>query len=172
MPTDLSHQPDARQPDPARTDLAQQIENELPHLRRYAGALTRDRADMEDLVQDCVERALSRGAQFRPGTDLRRWLFTILRNIHIDGRRKIARRGHHMPFEDWHAETRSPPAQYYYLRLGEVEERLRRLRSCDRRIVLLSVLGGMNHEGIARRMNVAVGTVKSRLSRARQALAA
>lgn len=172
MPTDLSHQPDARQPDPARTDLEQRIESELPHLRRYAGALTRDRADMEDLVQDCVERALSRRAQFRPGTDLRRWLFTILRNIHIDGRRKTARRGHHLPFEDWHAETRSPHAPYYYLRLGEVEERLRRLRPCDRRIVLLSVLSGMNHEGIARRMNVAVGTVKSRLSRARRALAA
>ena len=155
-----------------QTDFSRRIELELPHLRRYAGALTRDRADMEDLVQDCVERALSRREQFRPGTDLRRWLFTILRNIHIDGRRKSARRGRHLPIEDWHAETRSPAPQYHYLRLGEVGERMRRLRPCDRRIVLLSVFSDMNHDRIARRMNVAVGTVKSRLSRARQALAA
>ena len=153
-------------------DLSRRIEEEIPHLRRYAGALTRDRADMEDLVQDCVERALSRSDQFEPGTDLRRWLFTILRNIHIDGRRKAARRGHHVPIEDWHAETSSHAPQYYYLRLGEVAKRMQELRPCDRRIVLLSVLSGMNHDGIARRMNVAIGTVKSRLSRARRALAA
>ncbi len=155
-----------------QTDLSQRIQEEIPHLRRYAGALTRDRADMEDLVHDCVERALSRSDQFRPGTDFRRWLFTILRNIHIDGRRKTARRGHHLPIEDWHAETRSPAPQYHYLRLGEVQERLNALRPCDRSIVLLSVFDGMDQDRIARRMNVAVGTVKSRLSRARRALAA
>ena len=153
-------------------DLSERIEQEIPHLRRYAGALTRNRADMEDLVQDCLERALSRSDQFQPGTDLRRWLFTILRNIHIDGRRKTARRGHHVPIEDWQGETRSPAPQYFSLRLGEVQERMNELRPCDRRIVLLSVLSDMNHDRIARRMNVAVGTVKSRLSRARRALAA
>ncbi len=155
-----------------RTEFSERIEAEIPHLRRYAGALTRDRADMEDLVQDCLERALSRRDQFQEGTDLRRWLFTILRNIHIDDRRKTARRGQHVPIEEWHAETRSAPPQYFYLRLGEVQERMRQLRPCDRRIVLLSVLSDMDHGRIAKRMKVAVGTVKSRLSRARRALAA
>ena len=154
------------------TDLSQQIQQEIPHLRRYAGALTRNRADMEDLVQDCLERALARQEQFRPGTDLRRWLFTILRNLHIDSRRKSARRGHHVPIEDWHGETATPESQYYQLRLGEIEGKMQKLRPCDRRIVLLSVLSGLSHDGIAERMNVATGTVKSRLSRARRALAA
>lgn len=155
-----------------QTDLSHQIQEEIPHLRRYAGALTRNRHDMEDLVQDCLERAIARQEQFRPGTDLRRWLFTILRNLHIDSRRKSARRGHHMPVEDWHGETAATESQYYQLRLGEVEERMRELRPCDRRIVMLSVLSDLSHEGIARRMNVATGTVKSRLSRARRTLAA
>lgn len=155
-----------------QSDLSLQIQEEIPHLRRYAGALTRNRADMEDLVQDCLERALARQQQFRPGTDLRRWLFTILRNLHIDGRRKAARRGHHLPIEDWNGETATPESQYFHYRLGEVEARMRQLRPCDRRVVLLSVLSGLSHDGIAQRMNVATGTVKSRLSRARRALAA
>lgn len=155
-----------------RTDLSQQIQDEIPHLRRYAGALTRNRADMEDLVQDCLERALARQEQFRPGTDLRRWLFTILRNLHIDGRRKSARRGHHLPIEDYNGEAATAGAQYFQLRLGEIEQRMRALRPCDRQVVLLSVFSDLSHDGIAQRMHVATGTVKSRLSRARRALAA
>lgn len=159
-----------------QTDLSRRIEDEIPHLRRYAGALTRNRADMEDLVQDCLERALSRQGQFRPngdpGNDLRRWLFTILRNRHIDQRRKAARQGHHVTIEDWHGETAQPPAQEHVIRLGEIAERMRALRPCDRQIVLLSVFSGLDHDGIARRMRIATGTVKSRLSRARRQLAA
>ena len=156
----------------ARTDLSDRIEQELPHLRRYARSLTRNPADTEDLVQDCLERALSHIDQFEPGTDLRRWLFTILRNIHIDGRRRDSRRGHHVPIEDWHRESHTPAPQYFHLRVKEVEDRIDELRGCDRKIVLLSVFTDMKHEAIAKQMNIAVGTVKSRLSRARRALAA
>lgn len=153
-------------------DITQDIANEIPHLRRYAGALTRDRPEADDLVQDCLERALARSHQFRPGTDLRRWLFTILRNLHIDRRRRDARRGQHLPFEEWRDAAPAGEQQYYWLRLSEVTGRMRRLRPCDRRIVLLSVVAGLGHATIARRMGVATGTVKSRLSRARRALAA
>ena len=65
------------------------IEAQIPSLRRYARALTGsvDRAD--DLVQDCLERAIARFEQFQAGTDLRAWLFTILHNVHCDqGRRR------------------------------------------------------------------------------------
>lgn len=153
-----------------QTQFRRNITREIPHLRRYAGALTRDRAEMEDLVQDCLERALMRGHQFRPGTDLRRWLFTILRNLHIDRRRSQARRGPHLPLEDWSGATGGAAGQYHALRLGEVTRRLHRLRACDRRIILLSVVDGLDHAAIARRMGVATGTIKSRLSRARRAL--
>ncbi|HZD26257.1 MAG TPA: sigma-70 family RNA polymerase sigma factor, partial [Alphaproteobacteria bacterium] len=67
---------------------------EIPHLRRYASALSGDRDQADDLVQDCLVRAISRLDRYEPGTNLRSWLFTIMKNGHIDHIRKQQRRGH------------------------------------------------------------------------------
>jgi RNA polymerase sigma-70 factor (ECF subfamily) len=67
------------------SDLSMEITERLPKLKRYARHLTRNQADAEDLVQDCVERAISRQEQFRPGTNLDAWLNRIMRNIFING---------------------------------------------------------------------------------------
>ena len=69
------------------------LEPLIPALRRYAYALVRDHAAADDLVQDTLERALSRWSSRRPGGELRAWLFTILRNLHIDSHRQSRRRG-------------------------------------------------------------------------------
>ncbi|MGF1606960.1 MAG: RNA polymerase sigma factor [Rhodothalassiaceae bacterium] len=144
---------------------------ELPHLQRYARSLTRNADDADDLVQECCERALAHGRQFRPGTNLRGWLFTILRNAHIDQRRKIARRGHHVPVEDWYYETHQPAPQDHHLQVQHIVRNMDRLRPCDRQVVRMSVFQGLPHDTIAQRLDIAVGTVKSRLSRARQVIA-
>lgn len=153
-------------------NFSDQLEAELPHLRRYALSLTRDSEKADDLVQDCIVRALSRTQQYRDGTHLRRWLFTILRNINIDGHRRIARRGIHVPVEDHANDVKQPPSQEDHMELRQVDEKIGELRPCDRKILYLSVFTDLAQDQIAKRMEIPVGTVKSRLSRARQQLAA
>lgn len=151
------------------------LEEEIPHLRRYARSLTRDATDAEDLLQDCLERALSRLDQFEPGSELRRWLFTIMRNLHIDACRKARRRGPEVAIDDVHRETHQThlaAPQEAHMEVKAIERRLRKLRRCDRQVILLSAFSTMSQAAIARKLDVAVGTVKSRLSRARTLLAA
>lgn len=157
---------------PANPGVFKEIEHKIPQLKRYAQALTRNRDQAEDLVQDCLEKAVSHTHQFTPGTDMKCWLFAILRNTHIDGQRKIKRRGVHVEFEDWLHEAHQPPAQYAHVRLGEVGRAMARLRPCDRRVIRLVVFEGMKYHDAAHKLDIAVGTVKSRLSRARRALSA
>lgn len=151
--------------------IRENISAELPHLRRYALSLARDPEVAEDLVQDCAVRAIAKEEQFVPGTHLRRWLFTILRNANIDRQRRGARRGVHVPLSDWHAATHQPARQEGRLALEDVRRQIGRLRPCDREVLRLSVFVGLSHEEIAGRLGIAIGTVKSRLSRSRAALA-
>src|ERR1700737_1819039 len=76
------------------------IEPLIPALRRYAHGLMRDRATADDLVQDCLERAISRWHQRREDNDPRSWIFTILHNLAINRMRQKQRRGPHIPLED------------------------------------------------------------------------
>src|SRR5258705_13940340 len=80
-------------------DMLLQVEPLIPALRRYARALLRNRANADDLVQDCLERAVSRWYQRRDG-DVRAWLFTILHNLAINQFRQSASRGRHVPIDE------------------------------------------------------------------------
>src|SRR5687767_15947061 len=75
------------------TDFARLLEAEIPRLRRYARALTRDVTRADDLVQSCLTRALAKQHLWQPGTDLRAWLFTILHNQHVNDVRLSVREG-------------------------------------------------------------------------------
>src|SRR5437868_10419652 len=75
------------------TDFSQLLEAEIPRLRRYARALTRDAVCADDLLQDCLARALAKQHLWQPGTDLRAWLFTILHNQHCNELRRSMREG-------------------------------------------------------------------------------
>ena len=75
------------------SDLSRLLEAEIPRLRRYARALTRDVVQADDLVQDCLTRALTKQHLWQPGTDLRAWLFTILHNQHYTELRRSVREG-------------------------------------------------------------------------------
>jgi RNA polymerase sigma-70 factor (ECF subfamily) len=75
------------------TDVSRLLEAEIPRLRRYARALTRDAVYTDDLVQNCLTRALAKQHLWQPGTDLRAWLFTILHNQHCNELRRTMREG-------------------------------------------------------------------------------
>jgi len=145
---------------------------ELPDLRYYALSLTRNRADAEDLVQDCVLRALSRRHMFQPGTHARRWLFTILRNIHVDNCRRPRNRRAHLEIDDHLDAVPQPPSQDHWMRVVELRRAMRRMRRHEREILVLSAFSRLDQRQIARRLNLAEGTVRSRLSRARAILEA
>lgn len=144
------------------------IAAEIPRLRRYARALVGNESEADDLVQDTLERALSRSHLWRPSDSPRRWLFTILHNLHIDGRRGLARR----PTADELDETIADPAARPEdgVTTCEVNAALQRLPLEQRQAVLLVGLEGLSYAEAATVLNVPIGTVMSRLARGRDKL--
>ncbi|MTW09513.1 sigma-70 family RNA polymerase sigma factor [Pseudoduganella eburnea] len=137
----------------------------LPRLRRYARALTGDSASADDLVQDTVERGWSRIGQWRPDGDLRAWLFGIMHNLHIDQLRRAPPPA--VELEDGGPPAAaSPPA----LDLRDLERALQQLPSAQREMLLLVALEDMRYEDVAAMLDIPLGTVMSRLSRARENL--
>jgi len=152
--------------------FTQDLQAEIPHIWRFARSIAATREAADDLVQTALERALRNKDQYVPGTKLRSWLFAIVRNAQLDEYRKSERRGDHVPIEEWYQEAQFAPAQEKYVELGDVAKSIEGLRPEERDVLELCVFSGLSHDQIATQMGVAVGTVKSRLSRARQALAA
>lgn len=140
----------------------------LPRLRIYALSLTRDRDRADDLVQDAVVKALAGQRSFQPGTNFPAWLFRIQRNEFISG---LRRQRPTVPLDDAVAATLShAPAQESGLIMREFTKAFGFLASGQREALLLSVLEGWSYRQIAVLSDVSVGTVKSRISRARAAL--
>jgi RNA polymerase sigma-70 factor, ECF subfamily len=146
------------------------VEHEIPRLRRYARALTRaaDRAD--DLVQDTLVRALTKGHLWQPGTDIRAWLFTIMHNQYVNTVRKEMRDSATVDIEQMSstlAATTDPTAGR---QLAELDRALARLPDEQREVILLVGLEGTAYESAAQIPGVPIGTVRSRLSRGRNSL--
>lgn len=142
----------------------------IASLRRYACALLRSRVDADDLVQETLVRALSRAEQFTPGTSLRAWLFTILHNLHVNQvRQKVARPGE-VPVDDVAPLLTEPGRQEGTVALGEMLRILGTLPEEQRQVLLLVGLEGLKYDEVARTLGVPIGTVMSRLSRAREAM--
>ena len=147
------------------------IAAELPRLRRYARALLKDAGAADDLVQDCLERALSRTHQFRAGTNLRGWLFTIMHGIHVNALHRHNRAADTRPLdpatENRHAVQ---PVQDGHLAMRDLANALDELSFEQREIVLLVGLEGMTYRESAEILDVPLGTVMSRLARGRERL--
>ena len=151
------------------SDIAALLEPHIPALRRYAFALTRDHAAADDLVQDCLERAVSRW--YLRGTDaqLRAWLFTILHNLFVSALRTRRRRPLHDDIDRTpDAAVSVPPPQECSLAGREMLERFGALSEDHQEVLLLIGVEGMAYPSAARVLGVPVGTVMSRLSRARE----
>lgn len=143
----------------------------LPHLQRYARALTGDPAWADDLVQDTLERALNRSRLWRPGSNLRAWLLTLLRNLFIDQ----LRARHDLAVDDETAPWQSlaaPATEIEGLVLRDVQRALYRLPVEQREVLLLVGLEELSYQEAATVLGVPVGTVMSRLARGRKHLRA
>lgn len=147
------------------------IEPVIPRLRRYARALLRDSAAADDLVQDSLERAVGRWHQRRGDGDARSWLFTILHNLAMNRLRQDARRGRHLPVEAASPDAIEHPAdQEAGLHHRDMLEALGRLPHDQRAILLLVGVEELSYADAAKALDVPIGTVMSRLSRARTRL--
>jgi RNA polymerase sigma-70 factor, ECF subfamily len=139
----------------------------LPQLRRYSRSLTRSDTESEDLLQDCVEKALSSRGQWR-GTNFRAWAYRIMTNIHINGRRSRAR--HPSVTLDDVEITDGAAVPGDPLEKRKLMTSLGSLPAEARTVLMLVVVEGYAYQEVADMLDIPVGTVMSRLSRARQAL--
>jgi RNA polymerase sigma-70 factor, ECF subfamily len=151
-------------------DIYRRIEEEIPRLRRYARALTRDVTAADDLVQDCLARALSKVHLWQEGTDLRAWLFTILHNQYVNHVRRAVREGTAVGLSETEPMLTSQPNQTKRLELRDLERAIAKLPEEQRAVLLLVGLEGMRYEEVAVVLDVPVGTIRSRLSRGREML--
>jgi len=150
-------------------DFARLLEEQIPRLRRYARALTRDVTRADDLVQSCLVRAVAKQHLWEPGTDLRAWLFTILHNQHVNDVRRSVREGTTVELEE--APQLTVPSNVIpALELRDLETAIGKLPPEQRQAMLLVGLEGMAYEEAAAVLQVPVGTVRSRLSRGRDQL--
>jgi len=148
-----------------------ELEVHIASLRRYARALIRNRSDADDLVQEALARALSHADKFAAGTNLRAWLFTIMHNVHVNQLRNRAARPAEVPVEDvLEARLSQPANQEARVELGEMMRLLDGLPHEQRQVLLLVALEGLKYEEVAQVLEVPIGTVMSRLSRAREAV--
>lgn len=150
-------------------DRNRRIVEEMPRLNRYALTLTSDREEARDLVQDCVEKALRSWSSWRGDGALRAWLFSIMHNLFVNGVRKRSR--WHMIISDGDIErAASPGSQMDALYLRDLQRALETLSADQREVLFLVVSEGLTYEQTAQATKVPVGTVMSRLHRARETL--
>lgn len=147
------------------------IRDQIPRLRRYARALTGNRDTADDLVQDTLERALSRSALFRPGGDPRPWLFTIMHNIFVNQvRSAAARRTTQLDADAYEPITHDSTQDGLALR--DLSRALAEVPGDQREVLLLIGLENLSYADAAGILGIPVGTVMSRLSRGREHLRA
>lgn len=157
--------------DPAlQFDFKSELISVLPHLRAFARSLTGQRDAADDLVQDALTKAWASRDRFEPGTSMKAWTFMILRNSYISQmrRRRFT--------SDWDEERAArvlviSASQDGNLELGDLHRALQVLPEQQREALILVGAGGLSYEEVAQICGVAIGTVKSRVARARAALA-
>ena len=137
----------------------------IPNLRRYARALIGDREGADDLVQDTLERAVRKFHLWRPG-DLRAWLFSIMHNVFVNQlkARKVA---YEVEIDD---SIAAPQSSVTSTDLMDLDRALMALSPDQREVVLLVALEDMTYAEVSRALGIPIGTVMSRLSRAREKL--
>ena len=149
----------------------------IPRLRRYARVLTGNAARADDLVQDTLARAWVKRKLWRAGSDLRAWLFTIMHNVHANQRSLARREAATFSLDSeahdgaaWQVATHGD--HLHRVELREAMERVGRLATEQREVLLLAVVEELRYREIAQALGIPIGTVMSRLSRARENLRA
>jgi RNA polymerase sigma-70 factor (ECF subfamily) len=147
----------------------------IPRLRRYARVLTGDATRADDLVQETLARGWEKRRLWAAGTDLRAWLFTIMHNIFVNQRALTVRDAQNVSLDGdgesgpaWQVPVRA--AQHAHVELMEVLREIARLPAEQREVLVLAAVEELRYEEIATVLAIPVGTVMSRLSRAREKL--
>jgi len=154
------------------SDMLLLMEPQIPALRRYARALTRDRAAADDLVQDCLELAIKRWHQRRQDGSPRAWLFTILHNLAMHRLSKTRGAGRELGIEEAEESVVARPAQQpARLQHLDLLKCLEQLNEAHRSVLLLVGVEDLSYAEAARVLDIPIGTVMSRLARAREKLA-
>lgn len=152
-------------------DFHQNLIETLPALKAFAIVLTRNREMADDLVQDTALRAIDRCDQFMPGTSLKAWAFTLMRNIHIDRLRQQRRRPTAELDETLMDQVATVAAgQEHKLMLQDVMDNVMKLGREQREALLLVAAQGLSYEQTAEICGCPIGTIRSRISRARREL--
>ncbi len=154
---------------PAGTDFKSELLELIPFLRAFARSLCGNHEGADDLAQEALVKAWQSRNSFMPGTNLKAWLFTILRNQFYSDRRRAWRQA---PWDQEAAERISAGGadQVWAAELSDTARALRTLSDEQREALILVGAGGFSYEDAAAICNCAVGTVKSRVARARKAL--
>jgi RNA polymerase sigma-70 factor, ECF subfamily len=152
------------------SEFDRMLEDEIPRLRRYARALTRDALRADDLVQDTLVRGLTKQHLWQPGTNLRAWLFTLMHNQFVNDSRRCNREGAAIDVDDVAASLVAVTDPTASRQLHELERALGELPIEQREVILLVGLEGMRYDDAAEVLAVPIGTVRSRLSRGRESL--
>ncbi|MBN2631793.1 MAG: RNA polymerase sigma factor [Rhodobacteraceae bacterium] len=157
-----------QRPDTFRRDLVALV----PKLRRFALSLTGNMPDADDLVQAACEKALRNVAQFVPGTRMDSWMYRIVQTLWLDDRRKLTRRGASVDPDDVHLSDEGKAASLPEDRmmLAQTRAAMLDLPRGQREVLALVAIEGLSYREAAETLDVPVGTVMSRLSRAREAL--
>jgi len=151
-------------------EFLDRMEEAVPHLRRYALALTRSRDLADDLVQDAIERALQKRRLYRPSGSVKSWLFQIMLNVYRNQLRAGKRQSHFVPIDELAVEPIAAPEQPGKIALAETARALVQLPQGQREVLLLVGLEGFSYAESAQILKIPIGTVMSRLGRARATL--
>ncbi|WP_292166849.1 sigma-70 family RNA polymerase sigma factor [Mesorhizobium sp.] len=146
------------------------IIGQLGSLRRYARSLTRDGAEAEDLVHDALVRAYERRGTFRSGGNLRAWLLSIVHNAFIDRLRSRKSEAVRIEQAEYLADASIQAPQEHSIRLAEVREAFFKLPEEQRSALHLVAIEGLTYSQAAEAIGVPLGTLMSRIGRARAAL--
>lgn len=153
-------------------DTISAMKAEIPRLRRFARYMSRDSDYADDLVQECLTRAIANIDSWQPGTNLRAWLFVILKNVFRNDKRRAQHDISYRNGLEQEAPLYAPAQQHNHLVLSEVQQAFLKLSEDHREVLMLIAVEGLRYEEAASILDISVGTVKSRLSRARGALRA
>ena len=141
----------------------------IPALRAFAWSLSHNGSDADDLVQDTLIKAWTNRAKFEPGTNLRAWLFTILRNTYYTS---LLRRRREVRDQDgeYASNLKTPPTQDWSVAMHALQAALAQLPDEHREALILVGAAGLSYEEAAEICGCALGTIKSRVNRARARL--
>jgi RNA polymerase sigma-70 factor, ECF subfamily len=151
------------------SEFGRRVEEQIPSLRRYARALTHDREQADDLVQNCLSRAFAKQHLWEHSSDLRAWLFTILHHERVNDLRRLVRQEACTEAASTLLMTvsRQPDDR---LELRDLDRAIAKLPEHQRRVLLLICLEGLGYDQVAAILSLPIGTIRSRLARARETL--